>query len=95
MIHIERSTDYGLIRGIMTQWNVYRHLADDFSRYVEIGPQGWKVASSGRVIFETSRSTLPLPQPKLPEPGAPPRSTPSALSSISPPAPTGSAASPG
>jgi RimJ/RimL family protein N-acetyltransferase len=31
MIHIERSTDYGLIRGIMTQGSIYRHLADDFS----------------------------------------------------------------
>ena len=31
MIHIDRSTDYGLIRGIMTHPAVYRHLTDDAS----------------------------------------------------------------
>jgi RimJ/RimL family protein N-acetyltransferase len=31
MIHIERSTDYALIRGIMTHDAVYRHLTDDTS----------------------------------------------------------------
>jgi RimJ/RimL family protein N-acetyltransferase len=31
MIHIERSTDYGLIRAIMTQPALYKHLSDDGS----------------------------------------------------------------
>ena len=31
MIHIERSKDYALIRGIMTHEAVYRHLTDDYS----------------------------------------------------------------
>lgn len=31
MIHIERSTDYALIRGIMTQPQIFKHLVDDGS----------------------------------------------------------------
>jgi len=31
LIHIERSTDYDLVRAIMTQPSVYGHLTDDFS----------------------------------------------------------------
>ena len=30
-IHVDRSTDYGLVRAIMTQPSVYGHLTDDFS----------------------------------------------------------------
>jgi RimJ/RimL family protein N-acetyltransferase len=35
MIHIERSTDYALIRGIMTHPAIYQHLTDDASPAAE------------------------------------------------------------
>jgi hypothetical protein len=38
-------------------------LADSDRRFIEISADGWKVTSGENALFQTSRSTLPLPEP--------------------------------
>jgi len=47
MIHIERSQDYALIRGIMTCKAVYRHLTDDASPAAE----DWRPIESDGIYY--------------------------------------------
>lgn len=57
VIHIERSTDYGLIRGIMTQGQIYRHISDDGSppadeyRPIESGVIWYLVVWDGNTLL--------------------------------------------
>jgi hypothetical protein len=44
-------------------------LADSDRRFVTISPKGWSVAPGDNALFETSRSTVPLPEPVSSDPG--------------------------
>jgi hypothetical protein len=56
-------------------------LADDARQFVEISPEGWRVTAGLNALFQTSRSTVSLPEPVLPNPDKAPAEALAALRS--------------